>query len=164
MPSRISSKLSLFELLLMFENVLFVCIGNVCRSPYAEAALRHHFEQKNLPFQTSSVGLGALVGESADPFSINLAKQKNYDLSQHIAQQIHQEAVLNAKLIIAMEQEHLKQIQKSYPFSIGKVHLLGKWQNNEEVMDPYKKPKNAFETMAIKIDSQLNDWIIKFYS
>tara|TARA_R110002167_G_scaffold132538_6_gene316814 strand:+ start:251 stop:697 length:447 start_codon:yes stop_codon:yes gene_type:complete len=148
----------------MFENVLFACIGNVCRSPYAEAALRYHFEQKKLPFQTSSVGLGALVGEPADSFSMALAKQKHYELSQHVAQQITREAVLNAKLILAMEQEHVKQIQKLYPFSIGKVHLLGKWQSNAEVMDPYKKPKNAFETMAIKIDSQLNDWIIKFYS
>ena len=59
------------------QNILVLCIGNICRSPIAEALLRQQFPDKTI----SSAGLGALVGYPADPLSIEVSAEQGVDLS-----------------------------------------------------------------------------------
>ncbi len=143
----------------MFKNVMIVCIGNICRSPMAEALLQH-----NKPELTVfSSGIGALVGKPADPSSIELMKQKGIDLSQHCAQQINSVLVSKSDLILTMEQKHINAIQSKFPESRGKVHLIGKWIDNQEVPDPYKKEKDAFIAALDLIESGLEGWQKKLW-
>ncbi|MEH6457734.1 MAG: hypothetical protein V7749_15505 [Cocleimonas sp.] len=81
---------------------MIVCIGNICRSPIAEVYLKHHQPELNV----YSSGLGALVGNSADPVSVFLMKVKNISLENHSAQQINSVLVSGADLILTMEQRH----------------------------------------------------------
>lgn len=143
----------------MFKNVMMVCIGNICRSPIAEVYLQYLRPELNV----FSSGLGALVGKPADPKSIALMDVKEIDLTKHIAQQITNELVLRADLILVMEQAHVDGIQNQFPESRGKVHLIGKWNKNQEVPDPYRKDVEAFESASAMIESGLEDWQKKLW-
>lgn len=144
----------------MFKNVMMVCVGNICRSPVAEVLLKHKQPQLNV----FSSGLGALVGKPADPKSIDLMTDRNIELSNHCAQQINSILVSSSDLILTMEQKHVDAIQSKFPEARGKVHLIGKWRDNKEVPDPYKKDKSAFIIAVDLIEDGLNDWQKKLWS
>jgi len=144
----------------MFKNVMMVCIGNICRSPIAEVLLKHQQPQLNV----FSSGLGALVGKPADPKSVALMEEKYIDLTKHCAQQINSVLVSSSDLILTMEQKHVEAIQTKYPESRGKVHLICKWTDNQEIPDPYKKNEEAFASAASLIESGLDAWQKKLWS
>jgi protein-tyrosine phosphatase len=143
----------------MFQNIMMVCIGNICRSPIAEVYLKHHQPKLNV----FSSGLGALVGKSADPKSIDLMTAKNIDLTDHCAQQINSVLVSSSDLILTMEQKHVDAIQAKFPESRGKVHLICKWSDNQEIPDPYKKDIEAFTSASALIESGLDAWQHKLW-
>jgi len=143
----------------MFKNVMIVCVGNICRSPMAEVLLKHQQPQLNV----FSSGIGALVGKPADPAAIELMSEKGIDLGTHCAQQINTVLVSASDLILTMEQKHINAIQSKFPESRGKVHLIGKWSDNQEVPDPYKKNKEAFISALSLIESGLEGWQKKLW-
>ena len=143
----------------MFKNVMMVCIGNICRSPIAEVLLKHQQPQLNV----FSSGLGALVGKPADPKSVDLMTAKEIDLNNHRAQQINSVLVSASDLILTMEQKHIDAIQAKFPEARGKVHLICKWNNNQEIPDPYKKDEEAFASAASLIEDGLNAWQKKLW-
>ena len=138
----------------MFKNVMMVCVGNICRSPIAEVYLQHFQPQLNV----FSSGLDALVGKPADPISVQLMSERDIDLSKHCAQQINSVLVSAADLILVMEKSHIHAVQSKFPAARGKVHLICKWNDNQEIPDPYKKDKNAFKFSAKLIENGLNAW------
>lgn len=133
---------------------MVVCIGNICRSPIGEVLLKEQHPHLNI----FSSGLGALVGKPADPSSVELMTEKGIDLTQHRAQQINTVLVGSADLILVMEQSHIDRMHSQYPESRGKVHLIGKWIDNQEVPDPYKKDKAAFSNASQLIEAGLEAW------
>ena len=138
----------------MFKNIMIVCIGNICRSPIGEVLLKHYKPELNV----FSSGLGALVGKPADPKSVELMRQKNINLDNHCAQQINSVLVSSSDLILTMEKKHVDAIQAQFPESRGKVHLIGKWENNQEIPDPYRKGDDAFILAESLIESGLQAW------
>jgi len=143
----------------MFKNVMMVCIGNICRSPIAEVLLKHQQPQLNV----FSSGLGALVGKPADPKSVALMEAKDIDLSDHCAQQINSVLVSSSDLILTMEQRHVEAIQAKFPEARGKIHLICKWSDNQEIPDPYKKNEEAFASATSLIESGLDAWQKKLW-
>lgn len=143
----------------MFQNIMMVCVGNICRSPIAEVLLKHQQPQLNV----FSSGISALVGKPADPLSVELMREKNINLEDHCAQQINSVLVSASDLILTMETKHINVIQSMFPEARGKVHLIGKWTNSQEVPDPYKKDKKAFTLAMNLIDSDLNAWQEKLW-
>ena len=78
----------------MTVNVLFVCFGNICRSPSAQAIFQQLVDTENLSerFLVDSCGTAAInVGKSPDPRAISAGAKRGYDLSQYIARQIDDE-------------------------------------------------------------------------
>lgn len=138
---------------------MMVCIGNICRSPIAEVYLKHH--QPHL--KVFSSGLSALVGKPADPKSVNLMTAKEIDLTNHCAQQINSILVSSSDLILTMEQKHVDAIQAKFPESRGKVHLICKWDDNQEIPDPYKKDEATFASASTLIESGLDAWQKKIW-
>ncbi len=143
----------------MFNNVMMVCVGNICRSPIAEVLLQHQQPQLNV----FSSGIGALVGKPADPKSVELMAARNIDLTKHCAQQINSILVSSSDLILTMEQGHIDVIQSKFPEARGKVHLICKWNDNQEIPDPYKKDKDAFITATSLIEKGLGSWQAKIW-
>ena len=136
------------------QNILVLCIGNICRSPIAEALLRQQFPDKTI----SSAGLGALVGYPADPLSIEVSAEQGVDLSAHRARQLSSWMCQAADMILVMEQRHKVEVQQLHPLVRGKVFRLGEL-GKFDIEDPHRKPREAFDTAYAHIARGVADWV-----
>lgn len=136
-----------------FENILVVCVGNICRSPMAEALLEQRFPEKNI----DSAGIGALVGSEADPASIKIMQDQNIDITNHIAKQMDEHLAHKADLIFTMSDSQTKWIEERWPFCRGKTFKLGHW-SGKDIADPYKHEMSAFQTAYKDIIRGINEW------
>ena len=139
-----------------FENILVVCVGNICRSPMAEALLKQRYPNKNI----DSAGVGALVGHAADPAALAIMYAQQLDISSHIAKQIDEALAKKADLIFTMSDSQTKWIEERWPFCRGKTFKLGHWQD-KDIADPYKHNMSAFETAYEDIVNGLEQWADK---
>ncbi len=143
----------------MFTNIIVICAGNICRSPIAEAVLRKQVVSANI--QVCSAGVAALVNHQADPLAQEVARDHGYDISTHRAQQATQALLTSMDLILTLDQTHSEWIRSRFPSLYGRVHKLGRWQNNADVEDPYRLPKAAFEQAYQDIERYCADWAKK---
>jgi len=141
----------------VFDNILIVCIGNICRSPTAEVLLKHQLDDNHKIIH--SAGLGAMVGKDIEPTAREVLLEHGIDPAQHVARQLTSSMLAEADLILAMEKGHVNQISNIAPEARGKSFLLGKWNNNTDIPDPFRKPKTAFEEAYNLIEQSLNEWI-----
>lgn len=140
----------------MFDSILVVCVGNICRSPIGAALL----QQALLGKAISSAGVGALVGHPADPLSIELLAERSLDLSAHRARQLTPNLIRSADLILVMEAGHKKAVDAIDPSGRGKVYRWGEW-GDFDIPDPYQRPREAFEEALVLLDRGLADWLPK---
>lgn len=138
----------------MFQRILVVCIGNICRSPTAEILLRH-----GLPgIQVSSAGISALVGRPMDATAQALLEEHDMDGSRHVARQLDDDMIRDADLILGMERAHIDAIVRRAPHAMGRTMLLGKWIQSREIADPYRQQRPAFEHVYQLIDAAVRAW------
>ena len=136
-----------------------VCIGNICRSPMAEYLLKN-----TLPDLTVfSAGLDAVVGKTAEQTAMRLMKEKGVDMSAHCAQQLNSLLLSQADLVLVMEQAHINLIHNNYPSARGKVFLLGKWIDNKQIIDPYRRGDQAFQDSLQTIEASISGWQNKIW-
>jgi len=139
----------------MFNNVLVVCAGNICRSPTGEYLFK---DKLNNNINVSSAGLTALVDKGAEATATGIALSHNIDMNSHKARQLDSSLIANNDLILVMEQRHLSDLLGQYPQARGKTFLLGKWIENTEIPDPYKQSQEAFEHVYKLIDKACIAW------
>lgn len=140
----------------MFKNILFVCVGNICRSPSAEVMLRQVVIGKGI--QVSSAGLGALVNHGIDATAQELLVEQGLDAAGHRARQIDSAILAAADLVLTMERKHVRRIAEIAPEASGKTFLLGKWQQEREIPDPYRQQRPAFEHVYTLMTEGVKSW------
>ena len=140
----------------MFDSVLVVCAGNICRSPTAEYVLKQKLEGKNI--SVSSAGLTALEGKPADATARQVALVNGVNMDAHQGRQLTSTLVAQNSVILVMEERHLNDVHARYPEARGKTFLLGKWIGDKEIPDPYRKSIEAFEHIYTLIDSACSAW------
>jgi len=140
----------------VFKSILVVCVGNICRSPMAEALLRNRLQGREIA--VSSAGLGALVGHPADITAQTLMNERGIDISSHRASQISAGHLRDAELILVMETWQQRDIEKNFPPARGRVFRLGHW-GDFEIADPYRKPREAFERALADIERGIDEWM-----
>jgi len=138
----------------MFSRILVVCTGNICRSPVAESLLKSRLPEKTV----TSAGTMAMVGSGADPSAIAVGMSAGLDLSTHRATQLTQSMLQEADLVLTLDATHSDWITRRFPQYRGKVHKLGKWQQDSDVPDPYRRSKAAFESVHSQMTSMVADW------
>ena len=139
-----------------FDNILVVCVGNICRSPMAEALLKQRFPNKNI----DSAGVGALVGHPADPTALEIMTEQQLDITKHVAKQLDESLAKKADIIFTMSDGQTKWIEERWPFCRGKTFKLGHWKD-KDIADPYKHKKSAFQTAYQDIVDSLEQWADK---
>ncbi|PIB53228.1 phosphotyrosine protein phosphatase [Pseudomonas sp. 2822-17] len=140
----------------LFKNILIVCIGNICRSPTAEHLLGAALSPCGI--QVRSAGLAALRDHPLEPTAGQVLLEHGHIPQAHKARQLNVEAVSEADLILVMEQRHIDGVLNLAPEARGKVFLLGKWQQNLEITDPYRQGKPAFVQAYALIEQAVQAW------
>lgn len=131
-------------------------MGNICRSPTAEYLFRQRLGSRDVSF--SSAGIGALVGNPMDANALQLLAEAGIDGSMHRAQQLTPFLLREADLILGMEKNHLGAMIQFAPEIHGKAYLLDKWLNGNDVPDPYRQHRAAFEHVHEIITQGVRSW------
>ena len=142
----------------MFKSVLVLCTGNICRSPYAEAVLKHRAPG----IFVDSAGLSAMVDYEADATGQAVAQGRGIDMSEHKAKQVTRSLIGQSDLILVMDDEHLSRLHRKYPDSRGKSFKLGKLKGDKNIVDPYLKSQSFFELVFNEIDEAVETWLPHF--
>ena len=140
-------------------KVLFVCMGNICRSPTACAIFKELVHRAHLDreIEVDSAGTEAYhVGEPADARAIRFAAAHGYDLRAHRARQVRLEDFKNFDYIVVMDKNNLRRMQAMAPQGLaGKVKLLMHYvsePDTTEVADPYYGGDEGFERVISQIE------------
>lgn len=97
-------------------GVLFVCLGNICRSPTAEYVARVEFLRRGLRLPVASRGLGDWhEGQGADPRTVAAARAAGYDLSPHRARQFHDDDFGSFATVLAVDRATLAELRRRAP-------------------------------------------------
>jgi protein-tyrosine-phosphatase len=108
-------------------NVLFVCSGNICRSPFADAYLRKRLSAngRSLQHRVSSAGTLSIIGVEPDALAVAVAQRDaGLDLRPHRSSGLSRERVEEADVILVMEEQHRRHLGTLYPSHLARVRLL----------------------------------------
>lgn len=126
-------------------GVLFVCLGNICRSPSAQGIFEQHVQQAGLQdrFVIDSCGTAPFnVGKGPDPRALEASKRYGYDISQQIARQICDEDYERFQYIIPMDRKNMMSLTAWKPAHFqGEIELFMQYHpnnnGNTQIPDPY---------------------------
>jgi RpiB/LacA/LacB family sugar-phosphate isomerase len=117
------------------KTILFLCTGNVCRSPMAEGLFRHAVKGRG-DFRVLSAGLGALDGQPPTHHSVQAMKEIGIDIASQRSRALTAELVRSADYIFGMTHSHVDTVALLYPQMAEKTFLLREF---DETLEPYEK-------------------------
>lgn len=126
----------------MIRSILFVCLGNICRSPLVEAVARQRFAEAGLDIEVASCGTGGWhVGAGADPRMRTAAEAAGYKLDTHRARQLHAKDFDHYDLMLAMDLDNLRDMRRvGHRQAEERIALFLEWAgiaSPQEFPDPY---------------------------
>jgi protein-tyrosine phosphatase len=104
-------------------SVLFLCTGNICRSPMAEALLRHRLEERGIEANIHSAGL-LDDGRVASEYGVDEMRKRGIDLSSHRSRRMARQMIADADLVVAMAREHLREAVVLAPQAFPRAYTL----------------------------------------
>lgn len=138
-------------------SVLFVCLGNICRSPSAEAVFRHKVKQFGLHVKVDSAGThGYHKGASPDERSVEIGEARGYSFDGISCRKVGEQDFAEFDLILAMDESNVKNLLAKCPEEYQyKVELFMSYSDEEEseVPDPYYGGRKGFEYVLTLIES-----------
>lgn len=149
------------------HRILFVCTGNICRSPTAEGVARHLAAANGVGdlFEFDSAGThGYHVGDPPDPRSIRAARSRGYDLTTLRARRVTEFDFVAFDHVLAMDREHLDYLQRVCPAPHRhKLRLFLDYRPDselDEVPDPYYGGMQGFEHVLDLVEGAANHLIL----
>lgn len=138
----------------MFNSVLVVCVGNICRSPLGERLLRAQLPGKRV----DSAGIAALEGHAADATATEAAAEQGISLEGHVARQLNSEIGAQYDLILVMEPGHRAEVMRRWPQLSGKTMLFDQWSGAKGIADPYRLPIETHREIRDQIAEAAAAW------
>src|SRR4051812_42013757 len=131
------------------KTILFVCTGNICRSPMAEGLFRHAVKGRN-DYQVLSAGVGAVDGQAPSLHSVRALRDLGIDISSQRSRILTPELVEKADYIFGMTHSHVDTINLLFPHAAEKTFLLREF---DDTLDEFEKDISdpiggSFETYA----------------
>ena len=145
----------------MFDKIIVVCVGNICRSPIGERALQQLLPNKTVASAGVAVEKSHLTGKPADATSIEVAAEHGISLENHAARQLTPALCHEFDLILVMEQGHINAVTEIAPEARGKTMLLSQWLTKQDIPDPYRQSREAFDHAYKLIEASTQAWAKK---
>lgn len=141
-------------------SVLFICTGNICRSPTAEGILRKRAEELGLDVAVDSAGThGYHVGDAPDPRSVKAALKRGYDISKLRARRISSVDFEHFDFVIALDDEHMRLMRRNCPpdlhHKLYEMMAFAPGTAHREVPDPYYGPADGFELVLDLLEAAI---------
>ncbi len=144
---------------------LFVCTGNTCRSPMAQALMNKKIQERfgsrfpngEIPITAYSAGVAAYGGDPASPGACQAIQAYGTNLDQHGSCQLSLEMVEQADVILTMGSRHRQAIASQWPSVASKVHMIS--PDGSEIIDPFGGPLEAYERCVSQLDQHTDYWI-----
>ncbi|MCL1039035.1 low molecular weight phosphotyrosine protein phosphatase [Shewanella submarina] len=149
----------------MTPSVLFVCMGNICRSPTAEAVCRKMATERGVDVRIDSAGTIAYhAGEKPDPRSQAAGEARGYDFSGIRARQVNDADFELFDLILAADNKNLQDLAQRCPsqYQSKLALMLAPCEGNEtQVPDPYYGGDQGFEHVLDLLEGACGKWLDK---
>ncbi|WP_295891640.1 low molecular weight protein-tyrosine-phosphatase [uncultured Vibrio sp.] len=145
----------------MFNKILIVCTGNICRSPIAESLFESVLPNKFFQSAGIAVKQSNLIGASAHPSAIEVAADNGIVIGEHKAQQLTENMCLEADLILVMSHEQIDEVTQVCVSARSKTMLIGQWIGIGEILDPIRCSKESFEEAYHTIGRAVASWHAK---
>jgi tRNA threonylcarbamoyl adenosine modification protein (Sua5/YciO/YrdC/YwlC family) len=142
--------------------ITFICSGNICRSPIAEAILKKMISKTKYKSQVmiQSAGTLSIPTSAAHGFAVDICHDADIDLTHHLSRHVNEDFVKNSDIIFCMAQNHISYLVKNYPKYKSKFILLKQWQKPKlvsipSIADPIGHEKDFFKSTFSEIHSEL---------
>lgn len=150
-------------------HILFVCSGNTCRSPMAEALFTDLFAKMRKSRQGTEViarsaGLFAFDGQPANRDAVAVMAEMGIDISKHRTKSLDEDLVQWADLILTMTEAQYREIMECYHVPSTKVKVLGKFSlgSQEDVVDPFGSGIGTYRRCVKQIRNMIIEVVKKF--
>jgi protein-tyrosine-phosphatase len=142
------------------KTILFVCTGNICRSPMAMGFLREKLRKAGLEgeYRVRSAGVWGLEAQPPSAYAREIMAQRGIDISDHRSHDLTPEDVEGANLILTMERGQAEAIGLELPQHAHKVHLLSEMAGRYyDIRDPYGGPLYEYRQCAAEIERLIEE-------